>query len=185
MPPSCDGKKCCQSEVPICLTKKPFFIFWMLKACVFREAATSRVTPNGAIPCLSQSRPYFTDGCQKACISDPRSYSRQFRPPSADSVGTGWNLNCGSSIACPLSWPKMLFSFPGRHFITESTIDLHGLNPSHGRSRQRNRTVFENTVKNSKKIKKMGDLRVISSNVAYQLEKILNLQYRCFLHKVF
>uniref|UniRef100_M8D152 Uncharacterized protein n=1 Tax=Aegilops tauschii TaxID=37682 RepID=M8D152_AEGTA len=27
----------------------------------------------------------------------------------------------------------------------------------------------------------MGDLRVTSSNVAYQLAKILNLQYRCFL----
>ena len=31
----------------------------------------------------------------------------------------------------------------------------------------------------------MGDLRVTSSNVAYQLEKILNLKYRCFLEKVF
>ena len=157
----------------------------MLKACVFREAATRRVTPNGAIPCLSQSRPYFTDGRQKACISDPRSYSRQFRPPSADSAGTGWNLNCGSSIACPLFLPKMLFSFTGRHFITESTTDLHGSNPSHGRSPRQNRPVFENTVKNSKKIKKMGDLRVTSSNVAYQLAKILNLQYGCFLEKVF
>ena len=165
--------------------EKPFFIFWMLKTCVFREAATRRVTPNGAIPCLSQSRPYFTDGRQKACISDPRSYSRQFRPPSADSAGTGWNLNCGSSIACPLFSLKMLFSFTGRHFITESTTDLHGSNPSHGRPPRRNRPVFENTVKNSKKIKKMGDLRVTSSNVAYQLAKILNLQYRCFLEKVF
>ena len=106
MPPPCDGKQCCQSEVPTCLPRKTFFIFWMLKACVFREAATRRVTPNGAIPCLSQSRPYFTDGRKKACISDPRSYSRQFRPPSADSAGTGWNLNCGSSIACPLFLPK-------------------------------------------------------------------------------
>ena len=157
----------------------------MLKTCVFREAATRRVTPNGAIPCLSQSRPYFTDGRQKACISDPRSYCRQFRPPSADSAGTGWNLNCMSSIACPLFLPKMLFSFTGRHFITESTTDLHGSNPSHGRPPRRNRPVFENTVKNSKKIKKMGDLRVTSSNVAYQLEKILNLQYGCFLEKVF
>ena len=157
----------------------------MLKACVFREAATRRVTPNGAIPCLSQSRPYFTDGRQKACIPDPRSYSRQFRPPSADSAGTGWNLNCRSSIACPLFSLKMLFSFTGRHFITESTTDLHGSNPSHGRSPRRNRPVFENTVKNSKKIKKMGDLRVTSSNVAYQLAKILNLQYRRFLEKVF
>ena len=157
----------------------------MQKACVFREAATRRVTPNGAIPCLSQSRPYFTDGRQKACISDPRSYSRQFGPPSADSAGTGWNLNCGSSIACPLFSLKMLFSFTGRHFITESTTDLHGSNPSHGRPPRRNRPVFENTVKNSKKIKKMGDLRVTSSNVAYQLAKILNLQYRRFLEKVF
>ena len=125
----------------------------MLKTCVFREAATRRVTPNGAIPCLSQSRPYFTDGRQKACISDPRSYSRQFGPPSADSAGTGWNLNCGSSIACPLFSLKMLFSFTGRHFITESTTDLHGSNPSHGRPPRRNRPVFENTVKNSKKSK--------------------------------
>ena len=30
----------------------------------------------------------------------------------------------------------------------------------------------------------MGDLRVTSSNVAYQLAKILNLQYRRFLEKV-
>jgi len=156
----------------------------MPKTCDFHEAATRRVTPNGAIPCLSQSRPYFTDGRQKVCISDPRSYSRQFGPPSADSAGTGWNLNCGSSIACPLFLPKMLFSFTGRHFITESTTDLHGSNPSHGRPPRRNRPVFENTVKNPKKIKKMGDLRVTSSNVAYQLAKILNLQYRCFLEKV-
>ena len=134
--------------------EKPFFIFRMLKACVFREAATRRVTPNGAIPCLSQSRPCFTDGRQKSCISDPRSYSRQFRPPSADSAGTGWNLNCGSSIACPLFLPKMLFSFTGRHFITESTTDWHGSNPSHRRPPRRNRPVFENTIKNSKKIKK-------------------------------
>ena len=119
----------------------------MQKTCVFREAATRRGTPNGAIPCLSQSRPYFTDGRQKACISDPRSYSRQIRPPSADSVGTAWNLNCGSSIACPLFSLKMLFSFTGRHFITESTTDLHGSNPSHGRSPRRNQPVFENTVK--------------------------------------
>ena len=185
MPPSCDVKQCCQSEVSTCLTKKLFFIFWMLKTCVFREAATRRVTPNGAIPCLSQSRPYFTDGRQKACISDPRSYSRQFRPPSADSAGTGWNLNCGSSIACPLFLPKMLLSFTCRHFITESTTYWHASNPSHGRPPRRNRPVFENTVKNSKKIKKMGDLRVTSSNVAYQLAKTLNLQYRRFLEKVF
>ena len=157
----------------------------MQETCVFREAATRRGTPNGAIPCLSQSRPYFTDGRQKACISDPRSYSRQFRPPSADSAGTGWNLNCGSSIACPLFSLKMLFSFTGRHFITESTTDLHGSNPSHGRPPRRNRPVFENTVKNSKNFKNMGDLRVTSSNVAYQLAKILNLQYGCFLEKVF
>ena len=126
----------------------------MLKTCVFREAATRRVTPNGAIPCLSQSRPYFTDGRQEACIPDPCSYSRQFRPPSADSAGTGWNLICGSSIAWLLFLPKMLFSFTGRHFITESTTDWQGSNPSHGRPPRRNRPVFVNTVKNSKKIKK-------------------------------
>ena len=125
----------------------------MLKTCVFREAATRRVTPNVAIPCLSQSRPYFTDDRQKACISDTRSYSQQFRPPSADSAGTGWNLNCGSSIACPLFSLKILFSFIGRHFITESTTDLHGSNTSHGRPPRRNRPVFY-TVKNSKKSKK-------------------------------
>ena len=157
----------------------------MLKTCVFSEVATRRVTPNGGIPCLSQSRPYFTDGRQKACISDPRSYSRQLGPPSADSAGTGWNLNCGSSIACPLFLPKIIFSFTGRHFIKESTTDLHDSNPSHGRPTRRNRPVFENTVKKSKNIKKMGDLRVTSSNVANQLAKILNLQYRCFLEKVF
>ena len=126
----------------------------MLKTCVFREAATRRVTPNGAIPCLSQSRPYFTDGRQKACISDPRSYSRQFRPPSADSAGAGWNLNCGCSMACPLFSLKIIFSFTGRHFITESTTDLHGSNPSHGWPPRQNRPVLENTVKNWKKIKK-------------------------------
>src|SRR6266496_1809317 len=153
----------------------------MLKTCVFREAVTRRVTPNGGIPCLPQSRPYFTNGRQKSCISDPRSYSRPFRQPSTDSVGTGWNLNCGSSIACPLFLPKIIFSFTGRHFITESTTDLHDSNPSHGRPPRRNRPVFEITVKKSKKIKKMGDLRVTSSNVAYQLAKLLNLQYRCFL----
>ena len=153
----------------------------MLKTCVFHEAATRRVTPNGTIPCLSQSRPYFTDGRQKACISDPCSYSRQFGPPSADSAGSGWNLNCGSFIACPLFLLKMLFSFTGRHFIKESTINWHDSNPSHGRSPRRNRPVFLNIVKNSKKSKKMRDLRVTSSNVAYQLAKILNLQYRCFL----
>ena len=123
----------------------------MLKTCVFREAATRRVTPNGAIPCLSQSRPYFMYGRQKACISDPRSYSRQFRPPSADSAGTGWNLNCGSSIACPLFLPKIIFSFTGRHFIRESTTDWHNSNPSHERLPRRNQPVFENIVKNSKK----------------------------------
>ena len=123
----------------------------MLKTCVFREAATRRVTPNGAIPCLSQSRPYFTDGRQKSCFSDPRSYSRPFRPPLADSAGTGWNLNCGSSIACPLFLPKMLFSFTGRRFITESTTDWHTSNPSHGRPSRQNQPVFENTIKKSKK----------------------------------
>ena len=157
----------------------------MLKTCVCREAATRRVTPNDAIPCLSQSRPYFTDGRQKACISDPRSYSRQSGPPSADSAGTGWNLNCGSSIACPLFLPKIIFSFTGRHLIKESTTDWHDSNPSHGRPPRRNRPVFENIVKNSKKSKKRRDLPVTSSNVAYQLAKILNLQYGCFLGKVF
>ena len=128
----------------------------MQKTCVFREVATRRGTPNGAIPCLSQSRPYFTDGRQKACISDPRSYSRQFRPPSTDSAGTDWNLNCGSSIACPLFFPKIIFSFTGRHFIKESTINWHDSNPSHGRPPRQNRPVFENTVKNSKKNQKNG-----------------------------
>ena len=125
----------------------------MLKTCVFCEAATRRVNANGTIPCLSQCRPYFTDGRQKACISDICSYSRPFRPPSADSAGTSWNLNYGSSIAWPLFLPKMLFSFTGRHFITASTTDWHGSNPSHGRPPRRNRPVFENTVKNSKKSK--------------------------------
>ena len=126
----------------------------MLKTCIFHEAATRRVTPNGAIPGLSQSRPCFTDDRQKACISDPSSYSWQFKPPLPDSAGTGWNLYCGSSIACPLFSLKMLFSFRGRHFITESTTDLHGSNPSHRRPPRRNRPVFENTVKNSKKNQK-------------------------------
>ena len=128
----------------------------MLKTCFFREQATRRVTPNGTIPCLCQSRPRFTDDRQKACISDPRSYSQPFRSPSADSGGTGWNLNCGSSIACPLFLPQMIFSFTGRHFIKESTIDWHDSNPSHGRPQRRNRPVFENIVKNSKKIQKNG-----------------------------
>ena len=123
----------------------------MQKTCIFCEAATRRGTPNGAIPCLSQSRPYFTDGRQKACISDPRSYSRPFRPPSADSAGTSWNLNCGSSIACPLFLPKNIFSFTGRHFIKESTTHWHNSNPSHERLPRRNQPVFENIVKNSKK----------------------------------
>ena len=126
----------------------------MLKTCVFCEAATRRVTPNGAIPCLSQSRPCFMDGRQKACISDPRSYSRPFRPPSADSAGTGWNLNCGSSIACSLFLPKIIFSFTGRHFIKESITALHNSTPSHGRPPRRNQPDFQNTIKNSKKIKK-------------------------------
>ena len=151
MPPSCDGKQCCQREVPPCFTKKPFFIFWMPKTRVFREAATKRDIPNGAIPCLSQSRPYSTDGRQKSCISDPRSYSRPFRQPSADSAGTGWNLNCGSSIACPLFLLKIIFSFKGRHFIIESPTDMHDQTPSHGRPTRQVRPVFENTVKNSKK----------------------------------
>ena len=154
MPPSCDGKQCCQSEDPTCLTKKNVFHFLNAKDMLFHEAATRRVTPNGAIPCLSQSRPYFMDGRQKTCISDPLSYSQQFRPPSADSARTGWNLICGSSIACPLFSLKMLFSFIGRHFITELTTDFHGSNPSHGRPPRRNRPVFENTVKCSKKSKK-------------------------------
>src|SRR3954471_19340164 len=126
----------------------------MQNTCVFREAATRRGTPNGAIPCLSQSRPYFTDGRQEACIFDPCSYSRQFGPPLTDSAGTGWNLNCGSSIACPLFSLKMLFSFTGRHFIKDSTTDCHDSNHSPGRPPRRNRPVFENTVKNSKKSKK-------------------------------
>ena len=126
----------------------------MLKTCVFREAATRRVTPNGAIPCLSQSRPYFMDCRQKACISDPRSYSRQFRPPSADSARTGWNLNCGSSIACPLFLPKIIFSFTGRHFIIESPTDRHDQTPSHGRPTRQVRPVYENAVKIQKNSKK-------------------------------
>ena len=134
--------------------KKPFFIFWMPKTRVFREAATKRDIPNGVIPCLSQSRPYFTDGRQKSCISDPRSYSRPFRQPSTDSGGTGWNLNHGCSIACPLFFLKIIFSFTGRHFIKESTTSLHDSTPSHGRPPRRNRPDFQNTVKNSKKIKK-------------------------------
>ena len=93
------------------------------------------------------------DDRQKACISYPRSYSRPFRSPSADSAGTGWNLICGSSIAWLIFLPKMLFSYTGRHFITESTTDWHGSNPSHGWPPRRNRPVFENTVKNSKKSK--------------------------------
>ena len=133
----------------------------MQKTCVFREAATRRGTPNGAIPCLSQSRPYFTDGRQKACISDPRSYSRQFRPPSTDSAGTGWNLICGSSIAWLLFLPKMLFSYTGRHFIIESTTDWHGQTlATDGRRDQIGRF-----LKTPKKSKKMGYLRVTSSNV--------------------
>src|SRR3990170_7810894 len=123
----------------------------MPKTRVFREAATKRDIPNGAIPCLSQSRPYSTDGRQKSCISDHCSYSRPFRQPSADSAGTGWNLNCGSSIACPLFLLKIIFSFTGRHFIKESTTALHDSTPSHGRRPRRNRPVFENTIKNSKK----------------------------------
>src|SRR5215216_777806 len=119
----------------------------MLKTYVFREAVTSRVTPNGTIPCLPQSRPYFTNGRQKSCISDPRSYPRPFRKPSVDSAGTGWNLNCGSSIACPLFLPKIIFSFTGRHLITESTTDLHDSNPSHGRSRRRNRRYLKTRLK--------------------------------------
>src|SRR5215216_3532319 len=78
----------------------------MLKTCVFREAVTRRVTTNGANPCLTESRPYFKDVRQKSCISDPRSYSWPSRQPSTDSAGTGWNLNCGSSIACPLFCQK-------------------------------------------------------------------------------
>ena len=154
MPPSCDDKQCCQSEDPTCLTKKTVFHFLYAKDIHFSRRVTRMVTPNGAIPCLSQIRPYFTDGRQKACIYDPRSYSRQFRPPSANSAGTSLNLNCGSSIACPLFSLKILFSFIGRHFITESTTDLHGSNPSHGRPPRRYRPVFENTIKNSKKTKK-------------------------------
>jgi hypothetical protein len=126
----------------------------MPKTRVFREAATKRDITNGAIPCLSQSRPYSTDGHQKSCISNPRSYSRPFRQPSTDSAGTGWNLNCGSSIACPLFLLKIIFSFTGRHFIIESPTDMHDQTPSHGRPTRQVRPVFENTVKNSKKFKK-------------------------------
>ena len=133
----------------------------MRKTCVFREATTRRGTPNSGIPCLSQSRPCFTGVRQKACISDPRNYSRQFGPPSADSAGTGWNLNCGSSIACPLFSLKMLFSFTGRHFITESTTDLHGSNPSHGWPPWLNPLVFENTVQIKKNQKNGRPLRHI------------------------
>ena len=129
--------------------------FSMPKTRVFHEAAIKRDIPNGAIPCLSQSRPYFTDGRQKSCISDPRSYSRPFRQPSADSAGTGWNLNCGSSIACPLFFLKIIFSFIGRHFIIESPTDMHDQTPSHGRPTRQVRPVFENTVKNSKTVKKL------------------------------
>ena len=132
----------------------------MLKTCVFREAATRRVTPNGAIPCLSQSRPYFMDGRQKACISDPRSYSWQFGPPSADSVGTGWNLNCGSSIACPLFSLKCFLpsqvgisSQNRQQICTAQTLATDGRRDEIGR--------FLKTPSKIKKNKKMGDLREI------------------------
>ena len=156
----------------------------MLKTCVFHEATTRRVIPNGTIPCLSQSRLYFTDGRQKACIPDPRIYSRQFRPPSADSTWNGWNLNCGSSIAWPLFLPKMLFIFTGRHFITESTTEWHGSNPSHGRPSRQNWPVFENTVK-IKKNQKNGipPRHIVKSGLP--TSKNTKLAIRCFLEKVF
>jgi hypothetical protein len=124
------------------------------------------------------------DGHQKSCISEPSSQSRTVRQPSAESAGTGWNLNCGCSIACPLFLLKIIFSYTGKHFIKESTTTLHDSTPSHGRPPRRIRPDFENTVKN-KKIEKTGNLRFTSSNVAYQLAKILNLEYRCFLENMF
>ena len=54
----------------------------------------------------------------------------------------------------PVIFSKNHFSFACRHFIKESTTDWHDSNPSHGRPPRRNRPVFENTVKNSKKSKK-------------------------------
>ena len=145
--------------------KKTTFHFSSAKNSVFYEAATKSVVQNGTDTCLSQVRHHSMYFHPKACISELFTYLCPFKRYPANSAENRYILNCNHHIACPLFFLNFIFRFTSIHFIIDTSKYPHDSNTRHERSRPRIRLDFQMSTRNSKKIKKMQNLRVASTYV--------------------
>jgi hypothetical protein len=84
------------------------------------------------------------------------------RQTSAESAGNGSNLNYRCLIECLWFFPKIIFSFTSIYFITDPMIVLQDSTPSREGSCPPFWPHLESSIRNSKKIKILWNLRIVS-----------------------
>jgi hypothetical protein len=104
---------------------------------------------------------------------------------SADSAGSGSNLNYRCIIVCSCFFLKIIFRYKSIYFIIDPQIVMQYSTPSYKRSRLPFWSFFEIGIRNSKKIKKIQNLRFVSCYVTKMPGKIIDLEYCKYFKKVF
>ena len=110
------------------------------------------------------------------------SWKRQI---SADSGGSGSNLNCSCLVVCSLFFPKIFYRYISIYLIRETPKKFQDSTTSYERSFLSFSPHFETGIKNSKKIKKLENLRIVSLYVDKFPWKITNFLYGNYFKKVF
>ena len=82
-----------------------------------------------------------------------------------DSVGSVWNLNYNCLVVCSLFFPKIIYRYISIYLIRETSKVFQDSTTSSERSSPLFWPHFETGIKNSKKIKKLENLRIVSSYV--------------------
>jgi hypothetical protein len=84
---------------------------------------------------------------------------------SAESAGNGLDLKYMCLIVCSWFFPKIIFSFKSIYLIIDPIIVLQYSTPSYEWSCPPFCSHFESSISNSKKFKKMWNLRIVSCYV--------------------
>ena len=105
-------------------TKKSFSIFGVPKIVFFCEERTKYLLQNGTTPFFKNIRPYFMSNYQMVACQQLSINLLSNRQISANSVGSGSNLNYNCFIDCSLFFLKIIFRYTCEYFIKDPPIVL-------------------------------------------------------------
>ena len=155
-------------------TENSFSIFRVPELSSFCEGPPIYLLQNWTKSFFYNTRLYLMHNWQNGWVPKVLIHLSWKRQIPADSIGSGSNLNCSYLVVCSLFFPKIISRYISICLIRE-TRKIPRLNHKVGTVLPAVLTAFWNGHKIFKKMKKLENLRIVSSYVAKLPAKIINL----------